>query len=372
MALVAAKCTQCGANIKVDDTKDAGICEFCGTAYVTEKTINNYNTYVTNNYEGTNITVIKGESDNYVKLGNIALKSNNYQEAYDYANKALEIKIECVDAWILRLYSLQGFGTIGNPRLDEMLACAKNAVSYSSSESTESIAHTVWFFVANHSVKLMNTAINQCADVLDLLKTIHENPSNLSLVLNSDRPFRDLIGVFANNSVDFGLSVPNEYLLKYEDIQDAIVELGKGYLLYCKKDLTRVEIAGGVLVPQSVSGRKKILERIKAVLPEEKKGLITGPEISKGESSGCYIATAVYGSYDCPEVWTLRRFRDGYLKNSILGNAFVKIYYAISPHIVNLCGENTLFVMASKQLLNIIVMNLNKNGYENSPYKDLN
>ncbi len=26
------------------------------------------------------------------------------------------------------------------------------------------------------------------------------------------------------------------------------------------------------------------------------------------ESSGCYIATAVYGSYDCPPVWTLRRF----------------------------------------------------------------
>ena len=23
----------------------------------------------------------------------------------------------------------------------------------------------------------------------------------------------------------------------------------------------------------------------------------------------CYIATAVYGSYDCPQVWVLRRFR---------------------------------------------------------------
>ena len=27
--------------------------------------------------------------------------------------------------------------------------------------------------------------------------------------------------------------------------------------------------------------------------------------MSKG---GCYIATAVYGSYDCPQVWTLQRF----------------------------------------------------------------
>ena len=27
-------------------------------------------------------------------------------------------------------------------------------------------------------------------------------------------------------------------------------------------------------------------------------------------SGGCYVATAVYGSYDCPQVWTLRRYRD--------------------------------------------------------------
>lgn len=30
----------------------------------------------------------------------------------------------------------------------------------------------------------------------------------------------------------------------------------------------------------------------------------------RGAKRGCYVATAVYGSYDCPEVWTLRRFRD--------------------------------------------------------------
>ena len=29
----------------------------------------------------------------------------------------------------------------------------------------------------------------------------------------------------------------------------------------------------------------------------------------KRPSRGCYIATAVYGSYDCPQVWTLRRYR---------------------------------------------------------------
>ena len=49
MSFIPAKCTQCGATIEVDDAKDAGICRHCGTAYVTQKAIHNYNTYFTQN-----------------------------------------------------------------------------------------------------------------------------------------------------------------------------------------------------------------------------------------------------------------------------------------------------------------------------------
>jgi hypothetical protein len=51
---------------------------------------------------------------------------------------------------------------------------------------------------------------------------------------------------------------------------------------------------------------------------------------SKGKS-GCYIATAVYGSYDCDEVIKLRQFRDEYLAKSVLGQCFIRIYYKLSP-----------------------------------------
>lgn len=51
MPLVNAKCTNtnCGANLKVDSNKDAAICEFCGSAFIVEKAINNYS--ITNNNE---------------------------------------------------------------------------------------------------------------------------------------------------------------------------------------------------------------------------------------------------------------------------------------------------------------------------------
>ena len=43
-----AKCTNCGANIEVDETKEAGVCKYCNSAYSTEKAIQNYNTTISN------------------------------------------------------------------------------------------------------------------------------------------------------------------------------------------------------------------------------------------------------------------------------------------------------------------------------------
>ncbi len=43
MAFVQAKCTACGANLKVDSSLEAANCEYCGSAFIVEKAINNYN-----------------------------------------------------------------------------------------------------------------------------------------------------------------------------------------------------------------------------------------------------------------------------------------------------------------------------------------
>lgn len=57
---------------------------------------------------------------------------------------------------------------------------------------------------------------------------------------------------------------------------------------------------------------------------------------SSSSSGGCYIATMAYGDYDHPQVLVLREYRDKVLMNSLLGRAFVKVYYATSPHMVRL------------------------------------
>lgn len=61
-------------------------------------------------------------------------------------------------------------------------------------------------------------------------------------------------------------------------------------------------------------------------------------EESSEEKKGCYIATCIYSSYNCPEVWTLRRFRDQILDTVWYGRLFIKFYYALSPTLVKWFG----------------------------------
>ncbi len=91
---------------------------------------------------------------------------------------------------------------------------------------------------------------------------------------------------------------------------------------------------------------------------------------AKSASSGCYVATAVYGSYDCPQVWTLRRYRDYTLAETWYGRVFICIYYAISPILVKRFGKTNWFQRIWKPKLDHLVSRLNQEGVENTPYTD--
>ena len=90
------------------------------------------------------------------------------------------------------------------------------------------------------------------------------------------------------------------------------------------------------------------------------------------QTGGCYIATAVYGSYDCPQVWTLRRYRDQNLAKSWCGRVFIKAYYAISPTLVKWFGSTQWFKKLWQNKLDRMVEKLQNDGVESTPYKDKN
>ena len=123
---------------------------------------------------------------------------------------------------------------------------------------------------------------------------------------------------------------------------------------------------------------KDDIEKIRVQLAEYKKYAkfdetqtkIIGPDERTTKKKGCYIATAVYGSYDCPQVWTLRRYRDFSLSRSAPGRLFIKLYYAVSPALVKLFGKQKWFCSLWKHFLDKKVKILNGQGFDDSPYRD--
>ncbi len=110
----------------------------------------------------------------------------------------------------------------------------------------------------------------------------------------------------------------------------------------------------------------RYVEKIQAIEPS-----YTAPtELVIEKKKGCYVATAVYGSYDCPEVWTLRRFRDNVLSATWYGRAFIKVYYAISPTAVKLFGKTKWFNTFWRCRLDKMTAKLRARGFKDTPYND--
>ena len=103
--------------------------------------------------------------------------------------------------------------------------------------------------------------------------------------------------------------------------------------------------------------------------PEQKEKIRQEYENLK-EKKGCYVATSIYGSYNCPQVWILRRFRDDTLDASWFGRCFIKIYYAVSPTLVKWFGESAIFKGIFTPILDNMVKSLKDKGISDKPYND--
>lgn len=98
-----------------------------------------------------------------------------------------------------------------------------------------------------------------------------------------------------------------------EDIK--IIETGtadtQGYIVFATSHFSYFALADSTV---AVSG--------------DESAAVTASSDSKGF---CFIATAAYGSYEEPHVQVLREFRDRILMTNRIGDAFVRLYYNISP-----------------------------------------
>jgi len=212
--------------------------------------------------------------------------------------------------------------------------------------------------VRNRVIDLCNRSQKSVSDLIDQMnlyaKLMNRDYSGVTAGMDINSIFRakEKLPQKIADSVVF-----TDYLLKIIDILiDAFADI-EATAEQLKKD--RKDIAA---LKASLSQFNSQIKHAQAQAPT--------PRYTYQKSSGCYIATAVYGSYDCPQVWVLRRYRDNDLKSNWLGKLFIKFYYAVSPLTVKLFGKTRWFNSFWKKRLDKKIEKLKTKGYLDTPYND--
>jgi hypothetical protein len=113
---------------------------------------------------------------------------------------------------------------------------------------------------------------------------------------------------------------------------------------------TAVYVAVAVI---DTAGNKSVLSDIGAGTPQPVDDFFEYYVKQGGQERGgfCFVATAAFGSYDDPQVQTLRRFRDEVLAASVWGRAFVALYYSLSPPVADVIRDSDFARAVTRVLL---------------------
>lgn len=308
MSLVPAICTQCGAQIEVDDSHEAGICKYCGTAFITEKVINNYTTNITkhivnnNNFAGANVTI---SNDSNIE-GLLALAKSELQAKYYRSNDLLKYLDEIVAKSYdglekirnlfreMGIYEMAELAIESGERIDKGFEIANLLIKYDSENILGWLLKWRISFIKFYEV---GENVIRFADERD--KEAYKKEIYTFFVEYGSHcdAYKEYLGV-----------IPSDYIKKNRYIQDLLIQ------------------HANMLWDIDEQRRNERIKYIRNLLPDDRLNDFKIVQPQSTSSGGCYIATCVYGSYDCPQVWTLRRFRDYTLDETWYGRLFIRCY----------------------------------------------
>lgn len=408
MPFVQAKCTNCGANLQVDNSKEAAICPYCDSAYIVEKAINNYQ--ITNHIQA-NVVNIYGEQQNFeIVAGKLVKYHGSSPDIVLPDNIAVLGKDSLADCTYLERIvipkSLKVIEHLSFPLLPkkEITICVASLEQW----CTMDIAHEL---VSTCSLKLsINGSIVRNLQIPKTVRCIKGYTFAGFRTIESVEFHSDCTAI-GNGAFSKCESLSNVRLsktvksignrafsqctcLQHIILPDSVASIGSGCFASCKS-LVNVSLSCNLsTIPSYAFAGCHSLKQI--TIPSKVQSIeldafancvgLTEVNISNksikiaeqafrstpyGErKNGCYIATAVYGSYNCPQVWTLRRFRDDALASTWYGRLFIRTYYVISPTLVRWFGHTEWFKKFWKERLDKMVNNLQANGVESTPYQD--
>lgn len=357
----ALKCEMCGSN---DVVKQDGlyVCQNCGTKYTVEEA-RKMMVEGTVEVKGTVKVDTSDELKNLYEIARRAKDSDNSENAAKYYDMIL---VKDPSSWEANFYVV--YYKAMNCTIGQI-----SSAGHSVSNCLPSVIDLVESNVADEEKEDVLIEIQtRCSIIAHLLSSAAE-----STYLDTDIEYRmDYYDDFSDRVLSatfvcytFGDVLEDKYQGKYGTLSAESWKEGIEVFQTYTRQLSSLT---------AISGIQKLIDERGVLIKKYDPSYVT-PSINKSSSvssstdassSGCYVATAVYGSYNCPQVWTLRRFRDNILDATWYGRAFIKIYYAISPTLVKWCGETSWFRRLWRKPLDKLVASLRNKGVVDTPYID--
>ncbi len=342
-------CEMCGGTdlVKQDGTF---VCQTCGAKYSVEEA-KKMMIEGTVDVSGSTVKIdYSTELQNLYELARRAKDDNDAEKAYDYYNRIAVMDPSSWEAYFYAAYYRANLGTIGE--------IGSNADRLSN--SVESVFNLIKKNVTNQDEQ--RKAVDEVSAKLkeissSLFRAYHDfdqkNKVPLAMEVQKQTNYVLNCSPTINLAYNAGDSIIKVFGDSYGDVAASCwkcgVELNKQALFY----------------RWNMQQQDAIIKEYNAKIQKYDSSYQI-PE----EKGGCYVATAVYGSYDCPQVWTLRRYRDYTLAETWYGRAFIRAYYAISPTLVKWFGNTEWFKRMWRGKLDCMVERLKAEGISDTPYED--
>lgn len=360
MGFISVKCPDCGADIQLDDSREFGFCNYCGAKVVQDKVVVEHTGSVTVDQSA--------KLNNLLTLARRARDDDNTEKAAQYYDQALQEDPNNWEAYFFSVY-------------------------YQASECKIAYIVTAANRVTNCEDTTLRLMEQSVTDETERIQTIEDLMKQLFLIctvmvtsakthfydINADYRYRyaheyfDRLTAACQMLYTFGDLVIDRFGESYGSLIEPCWELANGILfgsLYQKFPFAYSHDLLKVRMPKIKEQLIVYGEKAHQYKPEYKPELTRTANTNTASSSGCYVATCVYGSYDCPQVWTLRRYRDDTLAYTWYGRAFIRTYYAVSPTLVAWFGHTDWFKKLWRGKLDRMVESLQRDGVKNTPYED--
>jgi len=336
-------CELCNSNNFTKEDDGYFVCDYCRTKYTPAQAQSML-------VEGTVSVDRTGDIPSLISIATTSLNSNNNNEAYDYANKILEIDPQNSFAWQVKGIAAGKMSSLEQLRFTEMLSSFTLAIEKASHEDR-------------------GTVSSKCAqEARQIAMNLHTASSRYATEFSRVQGSWEAHVACSEECVQ---ALLNSY--KWDAQSGALL------------DLISIESALIIGIPYSVQNRDSTFSSVRQLTPAQKSHAqmqiawagtemrktdptyVTPSPQTRAKDSKCFVVTATVGDENAMPVVTLREFRDSVLVETRVGLKFIGWYYKNGPHLARLVEKSFplrcisfALVVAPSTLCALVVLRLQK------------